>query len=142
MMIQHSSTSVQASYLVLFDGVCNLCNHSVQFIIRHDPNEKFVFASLQSSFAQEILARSSIAHQPFDSVVLYKNEQLYTKSEAALFIAAELTGGWRYLRFLRLVPLKWRNWIYDQIAQRRYRFFGKKESCMLPSPELKRRFLG
>ncbi len=141
-MLQQSSTSVQPSYLVLFDGVCNLCNHSVQFIIRHDPAEKFTFASLQSSFAQAILARHSMTHQPFDSVVLCKNEQLYTKSEAALFIAAELTGGWKYMRFLRFVPLKWRDWIYDQIARRRYRFFGKKDSCMLPSPELKRRFLG
>ena len=130
------------SSVVLFDGECNLCNHSVQFILRRDPARRFHFAALQSSAAQRLLRQSGQAPTLLpDSVVLVEQAKVYTKSTAALRIARRLSGLWPLAAVFLLVPAFLRDGVYDLIAQHRYRLFGKREACMLPSPELRGRFL-
>jgi predicted DCC family thiol-disulfide oxidoreductase YuxK len=126
--------------VVFFDGVCNLCNASVNFIIDRDPEEKFLFASLQSKEAR-IHLDHQIDLEKMDSILLLKEGKLYAKSDAALSIASELRGGWKYLSWLRWLPLFLRNGFYDLIARYRYRWFGKSETCRIPTPEIRQRFL-
>ena len=128
--------------IVLFDGVCNLCNTAVDFIIRHDSRGKFLFASLQSAAGQELLRHYQLPTESYDSMVLLKQGKLYLRSEAALTIAAELPGGWRLFGIFKLVPVFLRDAVYNFIARNRFRFWGKKESCRLPTPEERSRFLG
>ncbi|MFY7826559.1 MAG: thiol-disulfide oxidoreductase DCC family protein [Flectobacillus sp.] len=128
--------------LILFDGVCNFCNSSINFVIEHDINKRFRFASLQSDFGQSILKQYAINQQDFDSVVLIQNNQIFQKSEAALRIAKHLQGFWSYFYFLRWIPRRLRDVGYDLVAKNRYRIFGKSEACRIPSPELRERFLG
>lgn len=127
--------------VILFDGVCNLCNSSVQFVIKHDAKKQFLFASLQSNFGQQVLTKYNLSNTIFNSVILLKNEKLYQKSTAALLVAKQLQGaaGWLYL--LMIVPGFIRNGVYDIIAKNRYKWFGKQEACWLPTPDLKSRFL-
>lgn len=127
--------------VILFDGVCNLCSASVDFILERDPAGKFVFASLQSDAGQEILFHYGLTTNSFDSVVLVKNGRIYQKSSAALEIAAKLKGGWPLMQVFKILPTFLRNGIYDFIGRNRYRFFGKRESCRFPSPEIRSRFL-
>ncbi|MDJ0365213.1 thiol-disulfide oxidoreductase DCC family protein [Hymenobacter sp. H14-R3] len=138
------ATSVTAT--ILFDGVCNLCNGFVQFIIRHDPQGRFRFAALQSETGQALLA----AHgQPPtaaqlaspDSVILLEGGQLYSHSAAVLRIARRLGGPWRLAAVGGLLPQRWRDGLYRFVARHRYRWFGRQESCWLPTPELRARFL-
>jgi len=128
--------------VILFDGVCNLCNSSVLFIIQRDPKAKFRFASLQSDFGKVQMQRFGLNHSELNSVLLIKGETLYQKSNAALEIARNLTGGWPLLYVFKIVPAFLRDWIYNWIARNRYRWFGKKDACMIPTPELKSRFVG
>lgn len=128
--------------VILFDGVCNLCNSSVLFIIQRDPKAKFRFASLQSDFGKAQMLRFGLNHTELDSVLLVKEENLYQKSNAALEIARNLTGGWPLLYAFKVIPAFLRDWIYNWIARNRYRWFGKKDACMIPTPELKSRFVG
>lgn len=131
-----------SSAVVFFDGVCNLCARSVQFIIRHDPVAYFCFASLQSAAGQEAVAAiASQRGKAPDAVVLLRQGRYYTGSDAAVRIARHLSGGWRLLSLLRFVPRLVREPVYRFIARHRYRWFGKKQSCWLPSPALKNRFL-
>lgn len=128
--------------IVFFDGVCNLCARSVQFIIRQDPNGYFQFASLQSEMGQR--AQSAIKQQTGkapDSVVLLQEGRYFTGSDAALRIARHLKGGWKLLSYLKVIPSFLREPVYRLVANNRYRLFGKKESCWLPTPALKERFL-
>lgn len=125
--------------IVLFDGVCNLCNSSVQFIIRHDPAGHFHFAALQSDFAREQLKRFQVAGH-LDSIVLIEDGVLYTRSTAALRVARHLKG-WRWLYLFRWVPPFLRDGVYDLVARYRYRLFGRQQECMLPTPELRARFM-
>lgn len=127
--------------VILFDGVCNLCNGAVDFILDRDPAGNFAFASLQSDAGQEILSHHGLSTDNFNSLVLVKNERVYQKSRAALEIAARLKGGWPLLQVFRIVPGFIRNGVYDFIARNRYRFFGKRESCRFPTPEIRSRFL-
>jgi predicted DCC family thiol-disulfide oxidoreductase YuxK len=127
--------------VLLFDGVCNLCNSSVQFIIERDPNARFRFASLQSEEGQALLSRFENCPADLSSVVLVQDEQLYARSEAALRVARQLGGGWSLLYAFIVVPRPIRDAVYDWIARNRYRWFGKKDACMIPSPDLKSRFL-
>jgi predicted DCC family thiol-disulfide oxidoreductase YuxK len=127
--------------IVLFDGVCNLCNRSVQFIIRHDPRGRYRFASLQSGLGEELRARLGIDPRAVDSVILVEGERWYKESDAALRIARGLSGAWKALWVLRLVPSPVRDGAYRIIARNRYRWFGKQETCWLPTPELRGRFL-
>lgn len=128
--------------VILFDGVCNLCNSSVLFIIQRDPKARFRFASLQSDFGKAQMLRFGLNSSALNSVLLIKHETLYQKSNAALEIARNLTGGWPLLYGFKIIPVFLRDWIYNWIARNRYRWFGKKDACMIPTPELKSRFVG
>lgn len=120
--------------VILFDGVCNLCNTSVLFIIQRDPKSKFRFASLQSDFGKAQMLRFGLNNSELNSVLLIKQEILYQKSNAALEIARNLTGGWPLLYGFKIIPAFLRDWIYNWIARNRYRWFGKKDACMIPPP--------
>ncbi|MDF1546177.1 MAG: thiol-disulfide oxidoreductase DCC family protein [Bacteroidales bacterium] len=130
------------SNIVLFDGVCNLCNGGVQFIIKRDKKNIFKFAALQSEFGQAQLVKYKLDTSSFDSFILIKNEAIFQKSTAALKIAKELKSGWQFFYVFIIIPAFIRDWLYDRVAKNRYRMFGKKDSCMIPTPELKAKFLG
>ena len=127
--------------VVLFDGVCNLCNGAVQFIIERDPAGLFQFASLQSPAGAALAERHSIDATALDSVILVEAGRAYQRSDAALRIAAQLHGWWSWLRWLRLVPRPLRDWVYDWVARHRYRIFGRREACLLMLPGWQERFL-
>jgi predicted DCC family thiol-disulfide oxidoreductase YuxK len=131
-----------SSAVVLFDGDCSLCNRSVQFILRHDPARRFQFASLQSSAAQRLLLEAGQSPERLpDSVVLVEHGRVYTRSTAALRIALRLNGILPLISILMLIPTPIRDWGYDRIARNRYRWFGRQQVCLLPTPETKSRFL-
>lgn len=127
--------------IVLFDGVCNLCNGSVQFIIRNDKEGKLKFASLQSDNGQQLLSRYSIDRSKVDSIVFIDQGKAYIESTAALRIAGYLDGLWKILVVFRIVPVFIRDAVYRWIARNRYRWFGKQDSCMMPEPGVRERFL-
>jgi predicted DCC family thiol-disulfide oxidoreductase YuxK len=127
--------------IVLFDGVCNLCNGAVQFIILHDPKGQFQFASLQSSIGQDLLKQYQLPTNSISTIVLIEQGRSYIQSTAALRIARRLRGAWPLLYAAILVPPAWRNVLYRWVARNRYRWFGKTEQCMLPNPAYKQRFL-
>lgn len=130
------------SQVILFDGVCNLCNGFVQFVIKEDHHSVFRFASLQSDYAKKLLSETSPEISETDSVILVtQNGELLVKSDAALAVLKELPR-FSWLYFLRFLPVTFRNLLYDFIARNRYRWFGKKEECMIPTPELRSLFLG
>ena len=126
---------------VLFDGVCNLCNASVNFIIDHDPGEYFQFASLQSEEAEELLAMCSDGPVTLETIVLIENGTCYDRSTAVLRIARRLSGVWSLAYAFMLIPRPLRDAVYDRIARSRYDWFGKRESCRVPTPDLEDRFL-
>lgn len=126
--------------VILFDGVCNLCNSVVQFLIKRDKTDTFRFASLQSEAGQQILGQHQLPTQNFNSFVLYKNNKIYQKSTAALLVAKALPGWWPLLAAFIIIPPLLRDPLYDIIAQNRYKWFGKKESCPLPSAETRKKF--
>ncbi|ESU33305.1 hypothetical protein G3A_06850 [Bacillus sp. 17376] len=126
--------------VILFDGVCNFCDASVQFILNRDPNETFHFASLQSEAGQELLKKYSV-RDDVDSMILIENDKVYYKLAAALRISRHLRGAWKLLYLFMIVPAPIRNIVYDLIARNRYKWFGQKESCMLPPPNVRKRFL-
>lgn len=127
--------------VVLFDGVCNLCERSVQFLIRRDPEGLFRFAPLQSDVAETLLADADIDPTALNSVVLVDGTGVYTKSNAVLRIGTHLGGWYRPAGILRVVPRSLRDRGYDVVGDRRYDWFGKKESCMMPTPDIRSRFL-
>lgn len=128
--------------IILFDGVCNLCDASVQFIIKHDKKDVFRFVALQSDLGLEIIKYIGIDARNIDSIILYKpGIAYYYKSSAALEIAKELGGFFSLVTLFKIIPEIFRNKIYDYIAKNRYKWYGKKESCMLPTAELKAKFL-
>jgi len=129
--------------IILFDGVCNLCNRSVQFVIKRDSKDVFRFASLQSDLGKKLLAERNINPQETDSIVLIEpNVAYYTRSSAAIEIAKELGGLWSLISaFNYILPENIRDSIYGFIAKNRYKWFGKKDECPLPTPEQKRKFI-
>lgn len=127
--------------VILFDGVCNLCNGSVLFIIKRDPKARFRFASLQSAYGESFLKKHGLSTKEYDSIILIDGGRLYTQSSAALRIAKRLGGAWPLLYIGMMVPKFLRDAIYNFIAKNRYRWFGKKEACMIPTPELRSRFM-
>lgn len=127
--------------IILFDGVCNLCNGSVQFVLKRDRDGVFKFASLQSDFGGGILTRYGLPTDDYNSFVLVEGDRIYTKSTAALRVARNLGGFWNLLYGLIVIPSVLRDAVYGFIARNRYRWFGKRESCMIPQPEWKSRFL-
>ncbi|CAM1341561.1 thiol-disulfide oxidoreductase DCC family protein [Tenacibaculum amylolyticum] len=127
--------------LVLFDGVCNLCNSTITFIIKRDVSNQFKFASLQSDFARESLQKIGFSNVQLSTIIFLDNEKIYTKSSAILRITKELKG-YEWTKFLLLIPAPIRDFFYKIIAKNRYLLFGKQDSCMLPSKELLEKFLG
>lgn len=128
--------------ILLFDGVCNLCNGFVQFIIRRDSLQLFRFSSLQSGTGTRVLQYiAEDAGSVPDSLILLYKDRYYTKADAAIKIASLLGGGWHLLRAGYILPRRLRNAIYDFVARNRYKWYGKRDECMLPTPELASRFL-
>jgi predicted DCC family thiol-disulfide oxidoreductase YuxK len=128
------------SSVILFDGVCNLCNSSINFVIDRDKHKKYKFASLQSQFGQQLAATFG-KDIDMQSVLLFENGKVMDKSDAALEIAKNLTGAWPLFYVFKLIPPFLRNAVYNFISKNRYRWFGKQEFCRMPSPELKSLFL-
>lgn len=127
--------------IVLFDGVCNFCNGSVNFMIEHDALGYFKFAPMQSDTGQELLKKFGIDQHETDSIILVENNKAYTYSTAALRIARKLDGIWRWIYIFRFVPRPIRDFFYKLFAKYRYRLFGKKDLCMMPTPDIQARFL-
>jgi hypothetical protein len=131
---------------ILFDGVCNFCNASINFMIDRDSKGIFKFASLQSEVGQELLKKfrlktNDLESRTFDSIVAIDGYKVYQKSDAALEIARRMDGIWKIFYIFKIIPSFLRNPIYDLIARNRYRFFGRTDACRIPTPELKARFL-
>ena len=127
--------------VILFDGVCNLCSGSVQFVIRHDPRRQFRFASLQSDFGQRVLQQHGLPAEELNSFILLEKGILYTRSTGALRVARKLNGAWPLLYGFIIVPRFIRDAVYGYIARHRYAWFGKQASCWLPTPELRNLFM-
>ncbi|WP_274475530.1 thiol-disulfide oxidoreductase DCC family protein [Mangrovimonas aestuarii] len=129
--------------LILFDGVCNLCDNTVQYVIKHDKANHFMFAALQSEVGNNIISKYRIDTNKMDSILLYNPEKgISYKSTAALKIARHLGFPNNLLSIFLIVPSFIRNTLYDFIAKNRYKWYGKKDNCMIPTPELQSKFLG
>jgi len=127
--------------VILFDGVCNLCNGFVQFVIARDPSGAFQFAALQSPAAARLLTSTGMPPPLRESVVLIEGSRVFTRSMAALRIARRLRFPWPAAYAFVIVPRPIRDALYDVVARRRYRWFGRRDACMVPTPELRTRFL-
>ena len=132
-MYQHS--------IILFDGVCNLCNGAVQFVIKRDNKNRFLFASLQSQEGIEILKEYNLSSHKMNSFFLVDNGKVYERSTAALKVLNKLKGLWPLFYIFIIVPKFVRDGVYNWIAKNRYQWFGRKDECMIPTPELKAKFL-
>ena len=129
------------SPIILFDGICNFCNGMVNFAIRHDKKKRLLFAPLQSEAGQKLLREYNLSQEKFESFILIENGKVYFKSTAALRVVSYFPWYWQELQILRIIPPFMRNAIYDFIASNRYKWFGKKVECMIPTPEVRDRFL-
>ncbi|PCI00313.1 MAG: hypothetical protein COB81_09140 [Flavobacteriaceae bacterium] len=129
------------NHIILFDGVCNLCNSAVLFLLKRDKKAVFSFASLQSETAVQLLKKHNYTNQNLQSIVYISHGTLYAQSTAALRISQQLSGGWKYCYYLIFVPKKIRDAVYTYIANHRYQWFGKKEQCAVPSKNDQHRFL-
>lgn len=127
--------------IILFDGICNLCNGAVQFIIRHDSKKQFMFASLQSDEGQKCLGQFNLPKNDLNSFILIDKEKVFTRSSGALRVLKKLNGLWPLLYAFIIIPTFIRDNIYNGVAKNRYKWFGKKAECMIPTSELKARFL-
>lgn len=135
-----TQTVTNTSEVILFDGVCNLCSSSVQFIINRDRG-RYTFSSLQSKFGERTLINLGLNTTEFHSLILLQNNKALQRSDAALEIARHLTGGWPIFYVFKVLPRFIRDPVYNWISRNRYRWFGKKDSCWLPTQELKSRFV-
>ncbi len=127
--------------VILFDGECNFCNAGVDFVIRNDRGASFQFAAIQSDAVRDLLQRAGISPDTLETVILWEDGQVYTSSTAVLRIVRNLRFPWCLLSVLIMVPLKLREAVYVWVARHRYRWFGKRNSCRLPNPEERARFL-
>jgi predicted DCC family thiol-disulfide oxidoreductase YuxK len=128
--------------IILFDGVCNLCNRSVQFITKRDKNDEFRFATLQGEIGQQLINKHNIDISKVDSIILIEpGVAYYVKSTAALKIGRSFGGFWKIANVINLIPRQLRDIVYDSVAKYRYHWFGQKEECMVPTPALKAKFL-
>jgi predicted DCC family thiol-disulfide oxidoreductase YuxK len=129
------------SIVVIFDGVCNLCNGVVRWIIPRDPTNRVRFTALQSVAGQRLLQQHTIDATTIDSVIVVDGDTVFVESDAALRICRYLRWPWPLLQYLRIIPRTWRDSIYRWVARNRYRWFGRREQCMLPTPEHVQRFV-
>ena len=136
-----SAADLATMPVLLFDGVCNLCNGAVNFLIDRDPEARLRFASLQSASGQQLLRRFELPTDQFDTMVLVEGDRYYTRSTAGLRVARRLKWPWPLLSVFMVVPRPLRDLVYDCIARNRYRWFGQQENCRVPTPELRSRFL-
>lgn len=127
--------------IVIFDGVCNFCNGAVNFIIKRDPTGRFAFAPLQSPVGQELLEKHGLAMVDEDTVLLLKDGQCFERTDAVLEITKDLTGFWHWFRVLKVLPKPCRDYFYRVFARNRYRLFGKRDTCIVPSASVRERFL-
>ncbi len=127
--------------IILFDGVCNFCNSTVQFIIKKDTQTKFKFAALQSRTGNDLLVKHGLKVDGLDTIVLLKKGFVFLRSDAALQIAKELVMPWRILVIFKIIPKFIRDFLYDVFAKHRYRWFGKRDKCLIPTQELRQKFL-
>jgi predicted DCC family thiol-disulfide oxidoreductase YuxK len=135
-----------ATAVILYDGVCGLCNRSVRFVLKHDREGVFRFASLQSAAAREILARHGLTPEALDTFYVVADfglagERVLSKSGAAIYTAKTLGGGWQVARILGFLPRRLRDWAYDIVARHRYQMFGKYDACPLPEARYRDRFM-
>ena len=140
-----NTTGSTGGGIILFDGVCNLCENSVQFVIRHDPDGKFLFAPLQSEYARSLIRDRKpdfigLLAGDLDSFVLLADGKVSVRSDAWLRICGQLDGWPRVLNIFKVIPRFIRDAVYDFIGRHRYRWFGKKTDCMIPTPEIQQRF--
>lgn len=126
--------------IILFDGVCNLCNGSVNFLIRRDFKKVFIFSPLQSNFGKLLVEELNVPKK-IDSIILVIDNKYYIKSDAVIEIIKELKWYWRMLNVLKILPRKFRDLLYDFIANNRYKWFGKQKECMIPTEDIKSRFI-
>jgi predicted DCC family thiol-disulfide oxidoreductase YuxK len=127
--------------LILFDGICNFCNGAVNFIIKQDRNNKILFAALQSHAGQQILKQHHLSTSDFKSLLLIYNNKVYQKSSATLKLLSMLPWYWKWTQIFWIIPTFLRNSIYDVIARNRYKWFGRKDKCMIPDATIRNRFL-
>lgn len=127
--------------IILFDGICNLCNSFVQRVIKNDSKNIFKFASLQSDFGQNFLKTNHLDHRELKTIILVDGEKFYTKSTAALKIGKELKGIYQISSILIWIPRPIRDFVYDIVSRNRYSWFGRQDSCWIPTPELKNKFI-
>src|SRR5690606_13064426 len=127
--------------IILFDGVCNLCNGLVQFVIKRDKDAIFTFGSLQSVEGQTLLKENDLPTDDFDSFVYLRDQKIQRKSTGALYVRKDLGGVWSLLFAFIIIPAPIRDFLYGLIAKNRYSVFGRREACMLPTPDLQKRFL-
>lgn len=139
--MSHSTDVYNESAIVLIDGVCHMCQGLTQFIIRRDPRGIFRFASLQSEVGQKLLKQGGMRESSIDTMVLIENGKYYTRSTGALRIARRLRFPWPLSYVLILIPPFLRNLVYRWVAKNRYRWFGQSSECMIPTPDIRRRFL-
>ena len=128
-------------HIIIFDGVCNFCHRSVNFIIKYDHDDKFIFVPMQSPIAQKLIAKYHFETYQCDSLILIKNEISYTRSDAIIQIIRELDGYWRMIVILNIIPKPIRDYFYTLFSKHRYRLFGKKENCPIPNAEVRNKFL-
>lgn len=127
--------------LILFDGVCHLCTNTVLFVIRRDPDRRFHFAPLQSPLGQRLLASAGLPRDQFQTFVLLDGEGLHTRSTAALRVARSLPRPWRWLSWGLILPVALRDAVYNVVARSRYRILGRRETCLVPSADVRDRFV-
>jgi len=133
--------NIQKNHVIFFDGVCNLCNASVLFVLQRDKTALFSFVSLQSKTAQDLLLSYDHSYTTLTSILYLEDGIVYQKSSAALHISKHLSGAWKYCYYMVYVPKKIRDTLYMCIANRRYQWFGKKEYCAMPLDDFQHRFL-
>ena len=133
---------MSTKHIIILDGVCNFCNGAINFIIKHDPNETFAFTPMQTELASFLAKKHNITDVGLDTLVLVKNGQCYKWADAVLEITKDLSGYWHLFNILKIIPGSIRDFFYKLFAKNRYRLFGKRNVCMVPTEEVKRRFVG
>lgn len=137
-----NENSPDTRYVVIFDGICNVCNGAVNFVIKRDPQGKFAFTPMQTELARELTDKFGLHTEGMDTFILIKEGRGYVFSTAALEISRDLSGYWYLFNVFRIIPAPIRDFFYKLFARNRYRLFGKRDQCMVPSAEVRSRFVG